>query len=202
MLADGLTEKVAGGWDVLFLNADIFKSESLVLLAISHHDAVKGSVFHVWLGQYLGQDGLLCLRWTINNMPCAGRGWQREVRKHPALPVRTFASSDLVLFFICWVFPSHLTRWHVCEFELNRGACRRQWAIYEQSSEVALQLINICNPLHNFLPQLTPKKSCFYVKLYGFGLAVNWPLDLDTFSHRLRGFYGEMGRNITQLCFK
>lgn len=32
---------------MLFLNADIFKSESLVLLVISHQDAVKGSVFHV-----------------------------------------------------------------------------------------------------------------------------------------------------------
>lgn len=60
------------------MNADIFKLESLFLLVISHCDAVSGSVFHAWSGQYLGQDGLLCLKSTINNVPWAEDGsWRR-----------------------------------------------------------------------------------------------------------------------------
>lgn len=43
LLADGPKEKVPAG----FRCADIFKSESLFLLVISHHRALKGWVFHV-----------------------------------------------------------------------------------------------------------------------------------------------------------
>lgn len=157
MLADGLNGKVAGGWHVLFLNADIFKSESLVLLVISHRDAVKRSVFHVWLGQFLGQDGLLCLKWTINNMPCGSGRWG-DIQLYLSgllLPLTSFS----FLFVGCFLL---IDVWLVCGFELNRGASGQSTSNQLRGRAPTDQHLQ---PFAQLTSPVNYKRSCFYVKL-------------------------------------